>query len=283
METILTPVLLLSIMGGAFALIIGVVSKLTYIPVDEKVAQIREALPGANCGACGYPGCDGCAVAIAKGEAPVNACPVGGEKSATAIAAIVGGDGDAGQKMVASVFCQGSCEKTSENFTYQGEADCRIRAKQFGGGKSCTYGCLGGGTCMAACEFDAIRIVDGLAVIDEEKCVSCMKCIGVCPKHIIELVPYHAVAQVKCKNPEFGREVTSACKIGCMGCGLCARMAPDEFALEGKLAHPTYHVGYDIEKAKLAAEKCPTKAIVFNENGDVNAVIPEEEKETAEA
>lgn len=265
MGNILTPVILLAVMGGLFAFLLGIVSKLTYIPVDEKVLAIREALPGANCGACGYPGCDGCANAMASGETSVTACVVGGEKVAAAIAEILGQTADAMNREVASVKCQGTSVYTKQIYDYEGVQDCRVMQTNFGGCKSCVYGCLGCGTCEAVCNYDAIRIVDGVAVIDEEKCVACQACIKVCPKHIIELVPYHAPAQVKCKNPLFGKDVKVNCGIGCIGCGICARLAPNEFVLEGKLAHAVYSEEFDIEKAKAAAAKCPAKCIVVQE------------------
>lgn len=282
MPTIITPVIIMAILGGLFAFLLGVVSKLTYIPVDPKVKAIRDALPGANCGACGYPGCDGCAQAMANGEAPVTACVVGGEKCAEEVAEIVGGSAEGMQKMVASVQCQGDRDNTEEIFNYDGVNDCRIMMYSFGGCKSCSYGCLGCGSCKNVCDFGAIKMVNGLAVIDQEKCTSCMACINTCPKHIIKLVPYHAPAQVKCSNPEFGKDVKTACKVGCIGCSMCTRQAPEEFYMDGKLARVKYHEGFDMEKAKLAAEKCPAKCIVLDQNPDINATIPEE-KETVNA
>lgn len=266
MEAIVTPVIVLSVMGGVFAFLLGIVSKLTYIPVDEKQLAVREALPGANCGACGYPGCDGCAKAIAMGEAPVTACPVGGKSVAEAIAAIMGQVAQEGTRYVASVKCQGTHAYTKQIFDYAGVNDCRMMDKFYGGCKSCVYGCLGCGTCKKVCNYDAIRMEDGVAVINEEKCVSCMACINVCPKHIIELVPYQAPAQVKCKNPKFGKDVKSNCGIGCIGCGICARLAPNEFQLDGKLAHAVYSDTFDVEKAKQAAAKCPAKCIVIHKS-----------------
>ncbi len=269
---IITPVAIMAVLGGVFAFLLGVVSKLTYIPVDPKAQEVREALPGANCGACGYPGCDGCAQAIAEGKAPMNACVIGGPKVSSAVAEIMGGSAEFGQRYVASVKCLGDQSHTREIYKYTGPRDCRIMAQYHGGCKSCSHGCLGCGTCQSVCDFGAIRMMNGLAVINPEKCTSCMKCINICPKKIISLVPYGAVAQVKCSNPDFGKAVTGACSIGCIGCGICARLAPEEFKLNGKLAEATYHEGYDMEKAKAAAAKCPAHCIVIDEQGDINAL-----------
>lgn len=272
MSQIIQPVAIMSILGAVFAFFLGIVSKLTYIAVDPKVEEVRDALPGANCGACGYPGCSGCAEAIAAGNAPVNACVIGGEKVTNKVAEIMGGQASFGQRYVASVKCQGDLDHADDIYEYSGGInDCRIINQYHGGCKSCSYGCLGCGSCKAVCDFGAIKMIKGIAVINQEKCTSCMKCIKICPKHIIELVPYKAVAQVKCSNPEFGKDVKSACSIGCIGCGICARLAPDEFKLQGRLAHATYHDGYDIEKAKAAADKCPSKCIIIDVNGDMNA------------
>ncbi len=276
---ILTPVIIMALLGGLFAFLLGVVSKLTYVPVDPKITEIRNVLPGANCGACGYPGCDGCAEAMAKGEATVTACVVGGEKCAKKIADIMGTDSDGAQKMVASVKCHGTLDHTKRTYSYDGVTSCTLMTYTFGGCKSCVYGCLGCGDCEKVCDFDAIRIVNGIAVIDQDKCTSCQKCIKTCPKHIIELVPYDAPAQVKCKNIEFGKDVKAQCGVGCIGCGVCARLAPNEFALEGKLAHAVYSDDFDIEKAKMAAAKCPAKCIIINEK----YLTPEEPKEEKEA
>lgn len=278
MNTLVLPVVIMSALGGIFAFLLGIVSKLTYIPVDPKITEVRNALPGANCGACGYPGCDGCAVAIVNGEAAVSACVVGGEKVAASVAEIMGATAGSEQRYVASVKCQGDNDRAKALYEYHGVQDCRIMEASFGGCKACRYGCLGCGTCRNVCEYGAIRIVNGVAVIDQEKCTSCMKCIKICPKHIIQLVPYHAPAQVKCMNPEFGKGVKSACSIGCIGCGICVKTAPDEFAMTEKRAYVTYHPGFDMEKAELAAQKCPAKCIVFDKNGDPN-VVPKENVE----
>lgn len=281
MGEILTPVVVLSAMGIVIAVLLGVISKLTYVPVDPKIAQIEEALPGINCGACGYPGCSGCAAAIANEEAPVNACVVGGDDTAAVVADIMGKTASGGEKYVASVKCQGDCDHTRELFEYDGVSSCTVMTYTFGGNKSCNYGCVGCGDCYDVCDFDAIRIVNGVAVIDKDKCTQCMKCIEVCPKKIIELVPYSAPAQVKCKNPEMGKAVSKNCTIGCIGCTLCAKLAPNEFAMDGKLAHATYHPDYDIEKAKAAAAKCPAKCIVMNEQ--FAEPVLTEDKEAVEA
>lgn len=137
--------------------------------------------------------------------------------------------------------------------------DCRAQNMLAGGSKSCSYGCLGYGTCKDVCEFDAIQIIDGIAVIDKDKCTACKKCISVCPKGIIELIPYEQEIIVKCKSRDLGKIVRNNCSIGCIGCGICAKNCPQEaIKLENNLAKVDYEKCIN---CGICAEKCPTKAI----------------------
>ena len=158
-----------------FGISLSLASKAFSIEIDPKVEEIRKALPGANCGACGFPGCDGLASAIAEGKAPVNACSVGGVPVAENIADIMGVNAAETVRQVATVLCQGDCYKAKDKYIYSGIQDCRAQNILAGGSKSCSYGCLGCGTCKDVCEFDAIRIINGVAIIDKEKCTSCKK------------------------------------------------------------------------------------------------------------
>ncbi len=242
---------------GIFLSIFGNVFK---VEVDEKEAAVLEALPGNNCGGCGYPGCSGLASAIAKGEAQVNGCPVGGAPVAEKIAEIMGVEAEAGQKMVAFVKCHGTCELTENRYDYTGVKDCRMASYvPSGGPKSCEFGCTGFGSCVSACKFDAIHIIDGIAVVDKEKCTSCGKCIEICPKHLIELIPYSAKYAVACSSKDRGPDVMKKCKTGCIGCGICQKNCPKEaVAVTDFLAH------IDQDKCvgcSLCAQKCPKKII----------------------
>ena len=259
MSEILNPVLVLGVIGFIFAILLSIASNVFAVEVDPKVEAIRSALPGANCGACGFPGCDGLSAAIAEGRAPVSACSVGGQPVAEVIAEIMGSDADGVEKQVAVVLCQGDCEKAKEKFIYDGIQDCRAANSVQGGSKACSYGCLGCGTCKEVCGFGAIEIIDGIAVIDKEKCTSCGKCIEVCPKRIIELVPYKQEYIVKCKSMDNGKDVRAKCSIGCIGCQICVKNCPKEaITFDNNLAKIDY--GKCIN-CSICAEKCPTKAI----------------------
>ena len=256
---ILEPVTILGGLGLLFGAGLSVASKIFEVETNPKADEVRKVLPGANCGACGYPGCDGLANAIADGKAPVNACSVGGQAVADKVADIMGVNPTETIRKVAVVLCQGDCHKSKDKYIYNGIKDCRAQNILSGGSKSCAYGCLGCGTCKDVCEFGAIQIINGIAVIDKEKCTSCGKCIDVCPKSIIELVPYEQEVIVKCKSNDNGKVVRGNCSIGCIGCQMCVKNCPeDAFNFENFLAKIDYE---KCTNCGICVEKCPTKAI----------------------
>lgn len=261
MNGILLAALVIGITGLAIGLLLGVAAKQFAVEVDEREVKVRDQLPGNNCGGCGYAGCDGLAAAIVKGEAAVNACPVGGPDVAAAIGEIMGASADAGEKKTAFVKCRGTCDKTTVKYNYYGIHDCKKLALIPGGGdKTCEYGCLGYGSCVKACGFDAIHIVNGIAEVDKEKCVSCGKCVAECPKHLIELVPYEAKHIVQCSSHDKGKDVKAACETGCIGCGLCVKQCEfDAIILENNLA---YIDQSKCTKCGKCAAKCPAKIIL---------------------
>ncbi|MCR5250971.1 MAG: RnfABCDGE type electron transport complex subunit B [Lachnospiraceae bacterium] len=260
MQAIITAVIVIALLGLALGLFLGFSAKAFHVETDPRIDRIIEKLPGNNCGGCGFPGCSGLAAAIVAGEAPVGGCPVGGDAVAKEVAAIMGVDAEGGTRMVAFVKCAGDCEQAGRNYEYHGEEDCRMAALLPGGGdKSCSYGCLGFGSCVKECPFDAIRIVNGIAVVDKDACKACGKCIAACPKKLIELVPYDASYLVACSSKDKGPDVMKACKTGCIGCMLCKKNCPAEAVeVESFLAHIDQE---KCEKCGVCAEKCPKKII----------------------
>ena len=261
MSGILTAVLLVGGTGLLVGLFLGFAAIKFKVEVDEKEVAVLEALPGNNCGGCGYPGCSGLAAAIAKGEAPVNQCPVGGESVAKNIAAIMGVDAGDSEKMVAFVACNGDCEKANKDYEYHGEEDCTmVSFVPNGGPKSCNQGCTGFGNCVKACPFDAIHVVNGVAKVDKEACKACGKCVAACPKKLISLIPYRSTYAVACANTDKGPVAMKKCQVACIGCSLCVK------SCENDAVHVD-NFNATIDESKCIAcgkcfEKCPKKAIV---------------------
>ncbi|MCM1187257.1 MAG: RnfABCDGE type electron transport complex subunit B [Lachnoclostridium sp.] len=258
---IITAAAIVGAVGIFVGLFLGVAGIKFKVEVDEKEEAVLGVLPGNNCGGCGFAGCSGLAGAIAKGEAPVNACPVGGEAVGRKIAQIMGVNAENTEKMVAFVHCQGDCDKARVDYDYIGVTDCRMMGFVPGGGpKSCNSGCMGYGSCVQVCPFDAISVINGVAVVDKEKCKACGKCVDVCPKHLISLIPYRAKQVVACSSADKGPVTMKACTTGCIGCGICVKNCPHE-----AVRVTDFHAVIDQEKCTgcgTCAEKCPKKAIV---------------------
>jgi len=251
------------IVGIFIGLFLGAAGIKFKVEVDEKEAAILAALPGNNCGGCGFAGCFGLAAAIARGEADHDACPVGGEAVGQIVAGIMGVTAETKERQIAYVHCRGNCEKTHQDYEYTGAEDCRMLSFVPGGGpKSCNSGCLGYGTCVKACPFEAIDIIKGVAVIDKKKCKACGKCVAICPKHLISMVPYQAKQVIACSSVDKGPVTMKACSVGCIGCGLCVKACPkDAVKLEN------FHAVIDYEKCVscgACAAKCPKQVIVNN-------------------
>lgn len=214
------------IIVAAIGLIAGVglslASKFMAVPVDQKQEKIREALPGANCGACGFSGCDGYAAAVAAGEAEPNKCAPGGETAIKAISDVLGVAIES-EPMVAFIACKGNCESTAVKYNYEGLKSCSAAALMHSGPLACSYGCIGYGDCVATCPFGAIALEDGRPVICEDMCVGCGKCVAVCPKTLISLIPKNHRVTVNCSNKQKGAPVVKNCKSSCVGCMLCEK------------------------------------------------------------
>lgn len=258
---ILWAVLIVASVGLFIGIFLGIASVIFKVFVNEKEEKIVEVLPGNNCGGCGYPGCAGLAAAIAKGEAPVNGCPVGGASVGAKVAEIMGVEAVESKRMVAFVKCNGNCDVSKSYYDYYGQSDCQmLNFVPNRGPKSCNHGCQGFGTCAKVCPFEAITVENGVAKVDKEKCKACGKCIAVCPQHLIELIPYDAKYAVACSSKEKGAVTMKECDAGCIGCGLCKKNCTEE-----AVSIVDFHAVIDYEKCigcGTCAEKCKKNSIV---------------------
>lgn len=265
MGNILIPSLVsMGLMGLLLALGLVYASKKFAVKVDPKVEEICALLPGVNCGACGMAGCSNYAEAVASGEVPPNCCTVGGAETAEKISKILGVTLSCSfEPQIAHVFCGGCTGKAEEAAEYEGISDCRA-AHALGGTKVCTFGCLGFGTCVQACPFDALTMGEGgLPIVDDLLCTGCGKCVEACPRHVISLVPKSAEIFVDCNSNASGAATRKACKVGCIACGRCVKVCEfDAISIKDFLAS----VDHDkCTSCKKCVEVCPVKCIDIRE------------------
>ena len=251
----------LAVMGGLgvlFGVGLYVASRVFHVHIDPRIEAVEGALPGANCGGCGFPGCVGLATAIVHGSAEVGTCPVCPAEDIAAIARIMGVQARKGAKKTAIVHCRG--REVADRFRYDGPPTCASAALLIGGPKACPYGCLGFGDCAAACPFDAIRMRGGLPEVDEERCTSCGKCVEACPRALIDIQGLDMRVHVACRSRDKGAAVRSYCAVGCIGCMKCAKTCRFD------AIHVTEFLAQiDYEKCTSCGEcvaVCPTRAIV---------------------
>lgn len=249
---------LVAIIAIVFAALIVLVSKLCAVPKNEKAEKIRENLAGANCGGCGFAGCDDFAKALAEGRADIKNCGPTPVENKAKIAEILGQPFSSSERRIAVVRCGGG-DACNNKFDYVGNESCEAQALFMNGKKSCENGCLGGGTCLKNCAYNAVRVENGLARIDGALCEACGVCAKNCPKKLIDFVPYTAKVYVACSSHCKGKDVMSKCQVGCIGCGLCAKLCPQKaITLTDNLPVIDYSkcVG-----CKLCVQKCPRKSI----------------------
>lgn len=220
--SIVIPILIVALIGLIAGLGLALASKFMAVPTDEKQEKIRECLPGANCGACGYSGCDGYAEAIAKGEAEPNKCAPGGETAAKQLAELLGVTVDT-EKKVAFIACNGSREFSKLKYSYDGMMSCAAANLIQAGPLECEFGCIGYGDCFRACQFGAIKIINNKPTVCEDLCVGCGKCVSVCPKSVIKLIKKGTPIKVSCQNKLKGAPVVKACAKSCIACGMCQK------------------------------------------------------------
>lgn len=259
MNEIIIPVLIIGGLGLIFGLLLAFASFVFEVKQDERIDKITEALPGANCGACGYAGCAAYASAVVNNGAPVTACSVGKAAVAGAIAEIMGVESGSVVDRVAHVKCNGTCENTSLKYDYVGVQDCAALAKLAGGQKHCRQSCLGFGTCASVCKFGAISVKDNVAHVDEELCTGCGACMGVCPRNVIELVERKVKVVINCSNTETAKAANKHCKASCIGCRMCVKACEnDAIYVENNHAYIDYS---KCTGCGACAAKCPKKVI----------------------
>ena len=257
-----TAILIIAGIGLVAAIALAIADRYLSVKEDPRIGMVTAELPGANCGGCGFAGCDGYARALVAGTAPNGACAAGGAAVAEKIAKILGVAAEATEKRVALVKCCGDRTEAIRVGDYNGICDCATAAETAGGDKGCRYGCLGYGACANVCPQHAIIVEKGLARVDKRLCIGCGKCVNVCPKHVIELVPASATIHVLCNNPVRGPEVRKVCGVGCMGCHLCEKNSggkeANHFTFNGFLAKVNYENPPTDEQI---VAKCPAKCM----------------------
>jgi len=257
---LISSVALMVVIGGVFGAILAYAAKKFHVEQDPRVEQILSALPGANCGGCGMPGCGGYAEAISRGEVALNLCAPGGSKVAAMVARIMGKEIVEREKRYSVLLCKGG-NKVARKFDYAGVDDCRAAALLQTGDRVCEYGCLGLDTCEVACPFNAIVMRDNLPFIIEERCTSCGACVKACPRNLFMLLGEKKTVVVGCQSHDPGKVVNKICPVGCIACKACEKACPvDAIHVIDNLAI------IDYAKCKNCGEcvkACP-KSVIYN-------------------
>jgi len=258
--SILIAALALGLLGLAFSVLLSFFNKRFAVKVDPRLEQLLALLPGSNCGACGQAGCLGLAEAVLAGKAEVTGCVAGGSATATKVAGFMGVSIEAGEDLVAWVACRAGRTTAKMKYRYEGVDDCQAADLLFGGDKLCSYGCLGLGSCVRVCPFDAIHVTpEGVALVDKKKCTGCTKCVAVCPRHVISMVPKSQTVLVGCNNHDRGRRAKEVCDLACTACKICEKNCPESaIVVTDNLAVIDYA---KCTECGICVEKCPQKTI----------------------
>jgi electron transport complex protein RnfB len=265
-DILIYTIITLSTTGVIAAVILYIVAQRFKVFEDPRIDHVEDALPAANCGGCGFPGCRNFAEACVKSDNLKGLfCPVGGNDTMASVASLLGMEAEEQDPTVAVVRCAGSYDKRPRINFYDGPASCAIISSLYGGNTGCIYGCFGLGDCVRVCEFDAIHMnpETGLPVVTDEKCTACGACVKACPKHIIELrkkIKRDKKIFVCCINEDKGSVAGKNCQVACIGCNKCVKVCPYEaITLENWLA---YIDSYKCRLCRKCVEVCPTNAIL---------------------
>lgn len=237
MMEILIPIIAVTAIGLICGVGLSIASHVMAVKEDERFPVIRECLPGANCGACGYTGCDGYAKALLEPGTKTNLCVPGADAVAAKVAQVLGVEAEDVVEQIAIVKCSGNCDATKKKHEYNGISTCKAAKLFYGGNGTCTYGCLGFGDCAAVCPQNAISSEKGIAYIDPTKCIGCGLCAKTCPQGIILLLDDIEKAGVYCSSTAKGADTRKSCSAGCLGCKKCEKNCPhDAVHVENNLA-----------------------------------------------
>lgn len=228
MENILIACGVVSAVALLAGVLLALISHFFGVEEDKTVKELRACLPGVNCGACGFKGCDDYAATMAEGKAKPNLCIPGGDSTAEKLGEILGIEVEPPKDVVAFVHCNGNCEATTKKASYEGISSCRAAAMIYGGPDACRFGCIGLGDCAAVCPAGAICMLDGIAHVDTSRCLGCGLCEDTCPKKVISMVPQETAVVVMCNNEEKGADARKACKNACIGCKKCEKACPHQ-------------------------------------------------------
>ena len=262
MDILISILIIVGIFGGialVFGSLLVIAGKFFAVKTDPRLEKITELLPGGNCGGCGYSGCAAYADAIVnKSEKPSN-CVMSSDETLKKISEIMGLEAESKKRMRAQVMCSGTQKYTGDKYKYEGIQDCLFASKIGGGEKECVYGCVGFGSCVKVCPVAAIKVENGVAVVEYEKCVGCGLCVDACPKNIIKLVPFEAKYWVGCRSFDKGQAVRKYCDVGCISCGICVKNCPSgAITITDNVAQ----INYDLcTECGICYQKCPRHII----------------------